>query len=82
MEHVGNELEDLANINKNDFLPLVDKINIKQELTDTAGSGNCGAENGAVAANIGSEENSETGNLLCDSVQKQVRHHKNNVFLV
>lgn len=72
------ELEELENINKNDFLPLVDKMNIKQELNDPANGGvstetGAGATNIGSCNNIGSEENSESSNLLCDSAEKQVR---------
>lgn len=67
------ELEDLDNTNKNDFLPLVDILNIKQELGDTAG-GSSGTEAIHRATIIdGFEGNSESGYLLCNSIEKQVK---------
>lgn len=73
------ELEDLDNISKNDFLPLVDKNNIKQELMDTGNCGTSGCASGSgtinndnASTNIASEDSSDAGNLLCDSVEKQV----------
>lgn len=46
------ELEDLDNINKSDFLPLLPH-NIKEELLDAG---------------------AETANLVCDSVERQVKN--------
>lgn len=73
------ELEDLDNINKNDFLPLL-PLNIKQELLDNnvgavGGSGATADGVGGIAGMGGSEAgggSEPAGNNLCDSVQKQV----------
>lgn len=80
------ELEDLDNINKNDFLPLL-PLNIKQELLENngsaasggAGSGSCGGGgNGDGASGSGDNiaDGSGSGNgesaNICDSVEKQV----------